>query len=245
MTRFPLRLRVALAKATLLQKRNSNEWNSPILYLRAEELLHTQSLQPVAHEAVREILRDQHPIVWIGGSEPLTHPGIGHLTRLISQHGHFVFLETDGILLRQRIHEFQPSPRFYLTIRFLGWEAEHDRRTGRQGAFRAAMEGIRAAQLSGFLICANVDLEPGFNSAELALVCAELGKLELDGVLLSSASASANLEEAPRVTSSGWARFSQLIESAASAGLRRPAMQPVSAGVASASENDCEEGVQA
>jgi MoaA/NifB/PqqE/SkfB family radical SAM enzyme len=248
MTRFPLRLRVALAKARLFESRNGGARNSPILYLRSEEILHSPSPRPVSHEAVRGILRDRNAIVWIGGSEPLAHPGIGHLTRLVVQGGHFLFLETDGTLLRQRIHEFQPSPRFYLTIRFLGSWAEHDRRLGQQGAFRAAMEGIRAAQLSGFLICAKLDLEASSRSATLTQFCAELQRLELDGMLISPASAGGEVAGAGDLVTAGWARFSRLVESAASAGRLKPGPtvpQAARTVASNASDGDCAEGARA
>src|SRR2546430_15359761 len=53
------------------------------------------------------------PVVWIGGSEPLLHPEMGQLTRCIAAIGRDVFLETDGALLRRRIHEFRPVSRCF------------------------------------------------------------------------------------------------------------------------------------
>jgi hypothetical protein len=255
MTRFPLRLRVALAKARLLRQRTPGATNSPILRLDAEELLHRAAQQPVAHQTVREILHERKPIVWIGGSEPLVHPGIAHLTRLIAQSGHFLFLDTDGIVLRQRIHEFQPSSRFYFSIRFHGCEAEHDRRVGRSGAFRDAIEGIRVARLSGFLICGHAVLQTESDAAGLPRLWSELRGLELDGMLISSGGASASrargveraVSEARRqLLSPAWAAFSRLMEATAPAGFSREAVQPPlePAPAAPASDADCQERVQ-
>jgi len=192
---------MALAKARLFHGRN------PVRYLRSEEILHSRSAQPVSHGAVRELIRDRHSIVWIGGSEPLDHPGIGHLARLFVQSGHFLFLETSAVALRQRIHEFQPSSRLYLVVRFLGSEAVHDRRMGRAGAFRAALEGIRAAQLSGFLICAKVDISPE-DVREVLPLCYDLDGLDFDGIIPAAGGSSG--------ANSGWGNLLRLVDSARS-----------------------------
>jgi len=231
MARFPLRLQFALAKARLFHGRTS------IRYLRAEEILHPQSQQPVSHDAVRELIRDRHSIVWIAGSgpdgDPLAHPGIGHLTRLIAQR-HFTFLETNAITLRQRIHEFQPLPRLYIVVRFLGTETAHDRRLAHPGAFRAAIEGIRAAQLSGFLICAKMDHSVG--SPETAEVREGLRTLNLDGVMSTHSSL---------VPDSGWSRFLRAVEQARSMEDKSSQPQPAQSQVATADAEGCEEVAQA
>lgn len=245
MKRFPLRLWAALAKGRLLRAPRGVPRNSPIRYVRPEELLHSQGSQPVSHQAVHSVLRDRNSIVWIGGSEPLAHAGIGHLTRLILQSGHFLFLETNGVSLRQRIHEFQPGPRFYLVIRFLGGEAEHDRRCGHRGAFRAALEGIRAAQLSGFLICAYLDVPSESDSTEWTEFCAELSKWKLDGILVCPPVASGNARFLSSVLIPAWVRFSRLVESAASVNSAGPTLQAGRAPAGSTSDRNCEEGMHA
>ena len=78
------------------------------------------------------------PIVWIGGREPLDLPETPRVVNFLAAAGRQVFLPTTGLLLRRRIHEFQPSQRLHLTIRFDGAETSHDQRVG-QGAFRDAL----------------------------------------------------------------------------------------------------------
>ena len=254
MRRFPLRLRAALAKARIFPQHASihahGDTHSPVVRLAADELLHRGSDQPVSHESVREILRDRKSIVWIGGAEPLAHPGIGHLTRMISQAGHYLFLDTDGVALRGRIHEFQPSPRFYFSIRFLGCEASHDRLAGRPGTFRAALEGIRTAQLSGFFICANVVVQARDGFGELARLFDELGGLDLDGALISSASlgsesSGAVSEARRRFLSAGWAAFSRDVDAAAPLGVVRRNERSAETTPSSPADSEIQESVQA
>src|SRR5260370_8714561 len=113
MMRLPLRFRGALALARLAKNLLLAQAARPVQFVDAAEILHPDSSHPVSHEKIRDIIGSRSPIVWIGGSEPLHHPGIAHLVRAITQTGRFVFLETNGTLLRRRIREFPPvSPRF-------------------------------------------------------------------------------------------------------------------------------------
>jgi MoaA/NifB/PqqE/SkfB family radical SAM enzyme len=130
------------------------------------------------------------PIVWISGSEPLDLPETPRLVNSLAAAGRHVFLPTSGILLRRRIHEFQPSPRLHLTIRFDGDELSHDARAGRQGAFGDALESVRTARLSGFLLCAQLILHSPGQAAELAQLLTDLRKLDFDGFLISPSAAS-------------------------------------------------------
>jgi hypothetical protein len=103
---------------------------------------------------------------------------------------------------------------------------------GRAGAYRAAIEGIRAAQLSGFLICAKVEM-CAKQSAEFAELCAELESLDLDGMLIAGPEVSA--------ANSGWHSFLSAVESARLAHLSQSAERAVEGQLAVATEANCEE----
>jgi MoaA/NifB/PqqE/SkfB family radical SAM enzyme len=129
-------------------------------------------------DAVR---RSSAPVVWIGGGEPLLHPEIGRLARRIVDTGRHVFVHTDGALLRRRIHEFRPVTRLFLTVQFEGFEQGHDRRARRDGAFREAVDGIRTAKLSGFLVCAYIVAKADTDLAELEELRRYLEARDVDG----------------------------------------------------------------
>src|SRR5712692_3275385 len=153
MLQSPLRLTADITRARLLRMLRLAPDVSPVQFVDAAEILHHDSNHPVSHEKIRELVSSRSPVVWIGGSEPLHHPGIAHLVRAIAGSGHFIFLETDGTLLRRRIHEFQPVSRLFLTVR-LEPDAQRPKSNGhRTAASELALEGIRTARLSGFLIC--------------------------------------------------------------------------------------------
>jgi hypothetical protein len=217
MMRFPLRLTADLAQARIARRLRLAPAGS-VQFVDAAEVLHSDSSRPVSHEKIREIIGSRSPIVWIGGSEPLLHPGIAHLVRTITGSGHFVFLETDGALVRRRIHEFQPVPRLFLTVRLKASYLE-------TGASPLALEGIRAARLSGFLICAQVRVPAETAMSEAAKLFHLAHSLDVDGCVLSSAggeSGSANSDAAASlqrtrearnlIGSVWWESFSRLIE---------------------------------
>jgi hypothetical protein len=162
------------------------------------------------------------PVYWVGGcGEPLLNPSLGKWTRGLQDAGCTVFIETDGALLRRRIHEFSPDTRLYFAIRFYGLRGSHDLHARRDGAFALAIEGIRAAQLSGFLVCAHLPVDGETDLGEVQLLLQLLTQMDFDGVVITSANAEAKVDAAlakkvaearSLLGSAWWTAFSQLVE---------------------------------
>lgn len=148
--RFPSRLTLELTRARFAGLLRARRTGWPIVRIDPGEILHSRSTQPVSHRKIDEIVCASRPIVWIGGSESLAHPGIAHLVRSIAARGRFVFLETDGLLLRRRIHEFQAVPNVVLAICMDSCPASSAVLRIPPDPSQLAVEGIRAACLSGF-----------------------------------------------------------------------------------------------
>jgi hypothetical protein len=223
MLRFPLRLTADLARARLAQRLRPEV--SPIQFVDAAELLHHDSNHPVSHEKIRELVSSRTPVVWMGGSEPLNHPGTAHLVRAITGSGHFVFLDTDGTLLRRRIHEFQPVPRLFLTVRLDPGARPHTTKSLRPSSSELAQEGIRAAQLSGFLICVFARIQPETELGKVVELIRHSRSMDVDGIVLAPASGESNssgsegaamqrktAEARKLIGSKWWESFSQLVE---------------------------------
>jgi hypothetical protein len=126
------------------------------------------------------------PVLWVGGEEPLQHPVIGRITAALNQAGRNVFLHTNGIRLRQRIHEFRPDPRLFLTVELAGRQAIHDQAVAQPGAFHRVIEGIRAAKLSGFHVCAHVSVGLDTDGCETGELFEYLDNYGVDGYIVSS-----------------------------------------------------------
>src|SRR4029077_2113217 len=158
--------------------------------------------------------------------------------------GHFVFLETDGTLLRRRIHEFQPVPRLFLTVRLEPAAKSHTPNGVGASAFELAVEGIRAARLSGFLVCLCVRIRPATELGEVAQLIQFARSLDVDGIVVTPANDASNsahpdaaallrkTEEARKlIASKWWESFSRMVE-------------PVPGGQQSAARNTGESGIR-
>ncbi len=186
------------------------------------------------------------PVLWLSAEEPLENPVIGRIAAALNAAGRNVFVHTSGTRLRQRIHEFRPSERLFLTLELAGREAVHDRVTGRTGSFRWVMEGIRAAKLSGFHVCAHVTVSAATEPCEMGELFDLLDRHDVDGFIVSSGgqpasepAISGRLEEIRAlVRCSRWEAFSRMLED--SYVNRRPARDGVE--MASQGAGACEEG---
>ena len=238
MLRFPLRLTADLTRAWLGKRSRPASGASPIQFVDVAELLHHDSNQPVSHEKIRELVSSSSPVVWVGGSEPLNHPGTAHLVRAIAGSGHCVFLETDGILLRRRIHEFQPVPRLFLTVRLEAGAQLHTTKSLRPSPAELALEGIRAAQLSGFLVCVHARVQAETELGKVTELMRFSRSIHVDGLIVTPACGGSNstalegaatqrktAEARELIGSKWWESFSRLVEAALSG--ERNAVQSV------------------
>jgi molybdenum cofactor biosynthesis enzyme MoaA len=160
------------------------------------------------------------PVAWIGGAEPLLHSEIGHITRQITDNERYVFVQTDGTQLRRGIFAFRPVPRLFFSVQINGLEKSHDARAGRVGVFGLAMEGIRAAQLSGFHVCAHTEVDGETDLDELRELRERLVKMDVDGQIVSMATNARDdaasekvLREARKIIGHrGWSAFAEMLE---------------------------------
>jgi len=127
------------------------------------------------------------PIVSICGGEPMIYPEIGDLVRGILKRRKHIYLCTNGMFIRKRLHEFRPTSRFFFNVHLDGLEETHDLAVERQGVFKAAIDGILAAKRAGFLVCTNTTIYKETNLDEIDQLLAYLSKLNVDGFMLSPA----------------------------------------------------------
>jgi hypothetical protein len=224
--RFPLRLTADLAKAKIVRMGRAGAARPMILRVTApadagEEGSSTSITNSAADEAIlSQVKASGAPIVWIGGSvDPLAYDGVGHLTRQIADLAKTVFLETDGVLLRRRIFSFRPVAHTFLTVQLNGTEGFHDRHAQREGIYRAAIEGIRAARLSGFMICAKTAMFDDTDACELEGLRKTIEELELDGWVVTRGAGVAEsvairktIEASRKMSGGRWAAFSKMVE---------------------------------
>lgn len=127
------------------------------------------------------------PIVSICGGEPMIYPEIGKLVAAILKKRKNIYLCTNGMFIKKRLHEFEPTSRFFFNVHLDGLEATHDRAVERDGVFKSAVEGIIAAKKAGFLVCTNTTIYKDSDLNEIDQLFAYLTKLGVDGFMLSPA----------------------------------------------------------
>ncbi len=95
------------------------------------------------------------PMVSIAGGEPLVHPEVDVIARELIERKKFVFLCTNGILMKKRMDRFEPSPYFSWVVHLDGMRERHDRFVEREGVFDKAVEAIVEAKRRGFRVNTN------------------------------------------------------------------------------------------
>jgi hopanoid biosynthesis associated radical SAM protein HpnH len=95
------------------------------------------------------------PMVSIAGGEPLVHPEVHVLAQELIKRKKFVFLCTNGILMKKKLDRFQPSPYFAWVVHLDGMRERHDQFVEREGIFDTCVEAIREAKARGFRVNTN------------------------------------------------------------------------------------------
>jgi hypothetical protein len=191
--------------------------------------------------------RFRSPIIWIAGSEPLDSPEVARFANALAASGRSVFLETSGISLKRRLHEFQPSSRFYFAVRF---ESSYGQGNSRDGAFLVELEAMRMARLAGFFTCALLVLHSDTAAGELEQLHADISKLDIDGFLITCAALDAGMEQhvtqlRRRLLSRRWALLSSLLDSSAVPVASRTSQEIERQPLGESRPGDLEEGAEA
>jgi len=125
------------------------------------------------------------PVVSICGGEPMIYPGIGELTAKVLERKKVVYLCTNGMFIKKKLHEFRPSNAFFFNVHIDGLRETHDVAVERQGVFDEAIEGIKAAKQAGFLVCTNTTVYKETDMSELDELFGYLTSLGVDGFMIS------------------------------------------------------------
>jgi len=136
-------------------------------------------------ESMRAVREADAPIVSISGGEPMLHDQIGDLVRAIRDDGRFMYLCTNGLLLQEKLDQFEPSPRLCFVVHLDGTEAIHDKVTQREGTYATAIAAIREALAHGHRVCTNTTLFHGSDVEDLHRLFATLTEMGVEGLMVS------------------------------------------------------------
>jgi len=106
-------------------------------------------------DAVRGVEDSGAPMVSIAGGEPLIHPEIHEMVAALLARRKFVYLCSNGLLMKRKLDLFTPSPYFSWVVHVDGLRERHDAAVCRQGVFDQCVEAIREAKARGFRVNTN------------------------------------------------------------------------------------------
>jgi hopanoid biosynthesis associated radical SAM protein HpnH len=106
-------------------------------------------------DAVRGVVDSGAPMVSIAGGEPLIHPEIHEMVAELLARRKFVYLCTNGLLLRRKLELFDPSPYFSWVVHLDGLRERHDAAVCKSGVFDECVEAIRSVKAKGFRVTTN------------------------------------------------------------------------------------------
>jgi hopanoid biosynthesis associated radical SAM protein HpnH len=125
------------------------------------------------------------PVVSIAGGEPLLHGEMPRIVAGIIERKRFVYLCTNGLLLRRRMGDYSPSPYLTFSVHLDGNRERHDALVGRAGVFEAAVAAIREALSRGFRVTVNCTLFQGQTAAEVSGFFDWVTGLGVEGITVS------------------------------------------------------------
>ncbi len=126
------------------------------------------------------------PVVSVAGGEPLLHENMPQIVEGIIKRKKFVYLCTNGLLLKNQIDKYEPSPYFTFSVHLDGSRERHDASVCREGVFDVAVDGIQHALAEGFRVTINCTLYEGVTAEEMAAFFEFISGLGVEGITLTS-----------------------------------------------------------
>jgi hopanoid biosynthesis associated radical SAM protein HpnH len=151
-------------------------------------------IQYPAHVLKRELSPDEcfkavdecgAPMVSIPGGEPLMHSQIEKIVEGLVARKKYIYLCTNALLLKEKLHLFQPSKYLTFSVHLDGQKEHHDFSVCREGGYELAVEGIKAALARGFRVTTNTTLFDGADPKSVRAFFDETMELGVEGMMLS------------------------------------------------------------
>ncbi|MGB8013555.1 MAG: adenosyl-hopene transferase HpnH [Terriglobales bacterium] len=125
------------------------------------------------------------PMVSIPGGEPLMHPQIDKIVEGLVARKKYVYLCTNALLLKEKLHLFKPSKYLSFSVHVDGQKEHHDFSVCREGGYEIAVEGIRAAVDAGFRVTTNTTLFDGADPNSVRKFFDEMMDVGVESMMVS------------------------------------------------------------
>jgi hopanoid biosynthesis associated radical SAM protein HpnH len=142
-----------------------------------------QHLTP--EECFRAVEECGVPTVAIPGGEPLMHPQIDEIVKGLVARKKYVYMCTNGLLLKEKLHLFQPSKYLTFSVHMDGQKEHHDFSVCKEGGYELALEAIREAVGLGFRVTTNTTVFDGADAKSVRAFFSEMMDAGVEGMMLS------------------------------------------------------------
>ncbi|MGO9591083.1 MAG: adenosyl-hopene transferase HpnH [Candidatus Acidiferrales bacterium] len=146
---------------------------------------HILKKQLTPEECFRAVEECGAPVVSIPGGEPLMHPQMPEIVAGLIARKKYIYLCTNALLLKERLHEFTPSKYLSFSVHMDGEREHHDFAVCREGTYDTATEGIRMALDRGFRVTTNTTLFEGADPQSVRQFFDDMMDLGVEGMMLS------------------------------------------------------------
>jgi hopanoid biosynthesis associated radical SAM protein HpnH len=125
------------------------------------------------------------PMVSIPGGEPLMHPQIDQIVKGLVARKKYIYLCTNALLLKEKLHLFTPSKYLSFSVHVDGQKEHHDFSVCREGGYELAIQGVKEAVKRGFRVTTNTTLFDGADPNSVRAHFDEMMDLGVEGMMLS------------------------------------------------------------
>ena len=142
-----------------------------------------QNLSP--EDCFRAVEECGAPMVSIPGGEPLLHPQISEIVAGLVNRKKYIYLCTNALLLKEKLHQFAPSKYLTFSVHMDGQREHHDFSVCKEGGYDEALDGIKGALKRGFRVTTNTTLFDGADPKSVRAFFDEMMDLGVEGMMLS------------------------------------------------------------
>ena len=146
---------------------------------------HVLKKQLSPEECFRAVDECGAPMVSIPGGEPLMHPQIAEIVKGLVARKKYIYLCTNALLLKEKLHEFTPSKYLTFSVHMDGEREHHDFSVCREGTYEKAVEAIQLALQKGFRVTTNTTLFDGADPESVRQFFDDMMELGVEGMMLS------------------------------------------------------------
>jgi hopanoid biosynthesis associated radical SAM protein HpnH len=146
---------------------------------------HVLKRQLTPEECFRAVDECGAPVVSIPGGEPLMHPEIDKIVEGLVARKKYIYLCTNALLLKEKIHLFKPTKYLTFSVHLDGQKEHHDFAVCREGGYEIAVDAIREALHQGFRVTTNTTLFDGTDPKSVRAFFDDMMELGIEGMMLS------------------------------------------------------------